>query len=153
VSLIQVSPILSIAHHLADIHRLYATLSGETLTPMKRHEAAGTMDTEEYQNAVMEFAQRYMMRMQPKPEASQRARQGVGNAALHGAIAARRELARPHSGKYHSSHASRTHNKRMPNSVGDCRQKGVLCTELLVMLRQDIRLVDTDTGLACDRGR
>lgn len=36
------------------------------------------MDSEEYQQAVEEFNRRYMNRVRPKPEASQRASQGVG---------------------------------------------------------------------------
>jgi len=78
MSLIQVEPALSEARLLADINRLYATLPDEVFAAVQRHEAAGTMDSEEYQQAVEVYSRRYMNRVWPKPEWSQRASQGVG---------------------------------------------------------------------------
>jgi proline iminopeptidase len=82
-SLIQVGPVLSVPRMLADIQRLYATLPAELFATVKRHEAAGTLESEEYRQAVEEFSQRYMNRVRPKPEASQRASQGVGVQVFH----------------------------------------------------------------------
>ncbi|MCC6457477.1 MAG: proline iminopeptidase-family hydrolase [Caldilineaceae bacterium] len=83
ISLIQVGPVLSAPRALADINRLYATLPEEVLATVKRHEAAGTLDSEEYQQAVEEYSRRYMNRVRPKPESSQRASQGVGVQVFH----------------------------------------------------------------------
>lgn len=83
MSLIQVGPILSTARHVADCNRLYATLPEDMFATMQRHEAVGTMDSEEYQQAVEEFKRRYMNRVPPKPEASQEASQGVGVQVFH----------------------------------------------------------------------
>lgn len=83
VSLTQVGPVLSTARLMADINRLYATLPQEVFAAVQRHEAAGTMDSEEYQQAVEAFSRRYMNRVWPKPEASQRAGQGVGVQVFH----------------------------------------------------------------------
>ena len=71
-------PVLSVPRLLVDVNRLYATLPGEVFVTVKRHEVSGTTDSEEYQQAVNEYSQRYMNRVQPKPEAAQRAEQGIG---------------------------------------------------------------------------
>jgi proline iminopeptidase len=83
VSLIQVGPVLTSARLLADNTRKYATLPEEVFATVQRHEAAGTMNSEEYQNAVEEFSRRYMNRVRPKPESSERASQGVGVQVYH----------------------------------------------------------------------
>ncbi len=83
MSLIQVGPILSVPRFLADINRLYATLPEEVFAAVQRHEAAGTMDSEKYQQAVEVYSRRYMNRVWPKPESSQRASQGVGVQVVH----------------------------------------------------------------------
>jgi proline iminopeptidase len=83
VSLTQVGPVLSAPIMVANNARLYATLPAEMFAAVQRHEAAGTMDSEEYQQAVEEFSRRYMNRVRPKPEASQRAGRGVGVQVFH----------------------------------------------------------------------
>jgi proline iminopeptidase len=76
MSLIQVSPILSKPRLVLDIQHLYATLPAEVLATVQRHEAARTLDSEEYQQAVQVFRQHFMNRVPPQPEAGQRAGQG-----------------------------------------------------------------------------
>jgi proline iminopeptidase len=83
VSLIQVGPALSVARLMRDVNRLYATLPEELWAAIVRHEAAGTLASEEYQQAVAAYSQRYMNRVQPEPEAAQRAGQGVGLPVIH----------------------------------------------------------------------
>lgn len=78
VSLTQVGPVLSAARLIEDANRLYATLPEDMFAAVQRHEAAGTLDSEEYQQAVEAFKRRYMNQVRPKPEWSQRAGQGVG---------------------------------------------------------------------------
>ncbi len=78
VSLIQANPVLSIPQVLEDINRLYASLPGEVWATMKRLEAEGAMASEEYQQGVEAYVQRYMSRVQPEPEASRRAREKLG---------------------------------------------------------------------------
>lgn len=82
-SLTQVGPVLSAPRMLADITRLYATLPEEMFAAVQRHEAAGTMDSEEYQQAVEAYSRRYMNRVWPKPESSQRTGRGVGVQVVH----------------------------------------------------------------------
>lgn len=83
VSLTQVGPVLSAPRMVANNARLYATLPEELFAAVQRHEAAGTMDSEEYQQAVEAFSRRYMNQVRPKPEWSQRAGQGVGVQVFH----------------------------------------------------------------------
>jgi len=83
VSLTQVGPVLSAQRLMADINRLYATLPEGMFAAVQRHEAAGTMDSEEYQQAVEGFKRRYMNQVRPEPEAAQRAGQGVGVQVVH----------------------------------------------------------------------
>lgn len=83
VSLTQVGPVLSAPRMLANNARLYATLPEDMFAAVQRHEAAGTMDSEEYQQAVEAFSRLYMNRVWPKPESSQRASQGVGVQVFH----------------------------------------------------------------------
>lgn len=68
VSVIQVGPILSFPKLLENINRLYATLPEGMYEAMQRHEAAGTMDSEEYQQALKEYWRRYINRAEPKAE-------------------------------------------------------------------------------------
>lgn len=53
---------------IANNARLYATLPEAMFAAVQRHEAAGTTDSEEYQQAVGAFSRRYMNRVWPKPE-------------------------------------------------------------------------------------
>lgn len=78
VSLILASPALSIPRYLEDTSRQVADLPPEIQMTLKRHEAAGTIDSQEYQQAVEEYSQRYVVRLQPTPELLQRAAEGFG---------------------------------------------------------------------------
>ena len=78
LSLIQVGPILSASRFLADTNRLYATLPDEMYAAVQRHEAAGTMDSEEYQRAVKEYRRRYMLRVESEAETTADNNDGFG---------------------------------------------------------------------------
>lgn len=78
LSLIQVGPILSTFQFFADTNRLYATLPDGMYAAVQRHEAAGTMDSEEYQRAVKEYRRRYMMRIESEAETTEDNNEGFG---------------------------------------------------------------------------
>lgn len=78
LSLIQVGPILSASQFIADANRLYATLPDGMYAAVQRHEAAGTMDSEEYQRAVKEYRRRYMLRIESEAEAAEENNEGFG---------------------------------------------------------------------------
>jgi len=78
VSLILASPILSVPRLRKDTTELLSQLPAEVQEVLSRHEAAGTMDSEEYQGAMMEFTKRYMCRLDPMPESLMRSIQGIG---------------------------------------------------------------------------
>jgi proline iminopeptidase len=64
-SLILASPALSTARWLADADTLLATLPDSVQRVIARHEADGTFDAPEYQDAVMAFYHRYLSRRDP----------------------------------------------------------------------------------------
>jgi proline iminopeptidase len=64
-SLILASPALSTARWLADADTLLATMPDSVRRAIARHEADGTFDAPEYQNAVMAYYHRYLSRRDP----------------------------------------------------------------------------------------
>ncbi len=79
-SLILASPPLSIPRWVEDAQRLRRTLPSEVQEVLARHEAAGTVDSDEYRTATREYYQRYVRRLDARPEALQRASDGMGSA-------------------------------------------------------------------------
>ncbi len=67
-SLILASPALSTARWLADADSLLATLPDSVQEVIATHEAAGTYDAPEYQDAVMAFYGQYLWRQEPGPD-------------------------------------------------------------------------------------
>ena len=70
-SLILASPALSIPRWTDDANRLRAELPEQVQAVMARHEEAGTVDSEEYMQASMEFYRRHVCRLDPWPDAVQ----------------------------------------------------------------------------------
>lgn len=66
-SLILAGPALSTPQWMEDANKLRAGLPLETQEILKRHEAAGTTDSEEYAAATMEFLKRHFCRLDPWP--------------------------------------------------------------------------------------
>lgn len=77
VSLILASPCLDIPH---EAQRLLENLPPDVQAIIHQHEAAGTTDAEEYQQAVDEWSARHLCRILPLPEPLQRAVAGMGKA-------------------------------------------------------------------------
>jgi proline iminopeptidase len=67
-SLILSDPVLSMPLFAKAAAALRAALPAEVREVLDRHEAAGTVDSEEYQEASMEFNRRYVCRLDPMPE-------------------------------------------------------------------------------------
>jgi proline iminopeptidase len=67
-SLILASPALSTARWVADADSLLTTLPDSVQQVIGRHEAAGTFDAPEYQDAVMAFYSVYLWRGEPGPD-------------------------------------------------------------------------------------
>lgn len=67
-SLILSDPCLSMPRSAAGVAALRAALPGQVRAVLDRHEEAGTMDSEEYQEAAMEFYRRHVCRLDPWPE-------------------------------------------------------------------------------------
>jgi proline iminopeptidase len=61
------SPFLSGPQYLRDAERLLDELPADVVTVIKKHEAAGTIDTEEYQLAIYEWYKRHVCRLDPWP--------------------------------------------------------------------------------------
>ncbi len=78
VSLILAGPALSIPRTIEEMSYLVAELPAEVQTTLRRHEAAGTTDSPEYQQAADVFNQRHLCRLQPAPDPLQRAVAGMG---------------------------------------------------------------------------
>lgn len=78
--LILASPPLSIPRWIEDARRLRASLPAEVQAILARHEAAGTLEAEEYQAATREYYARFVRRLDPVPEALNQARAGMGTA-------------------------------------------------------------------------
>jgi len=71
-SLILASPPLSIPRWLKDMERYRSSLPIEVQMVLGEHERNNTTDTEEYQEASMEFYHRYLCRLEPWPEPLER---------------------------------------------------------------------------------
>lgn len=67
-SLVLGSPALSVERWAADAERLLQTLPAEQLEAISHHEAAGTTDSEAYQEAVMAYYRLYLSRADPWPD-------------------------------------------------------------------------------------
>lgn len=78
-SLVLDSPILSMARFRADTAALRAALPEGVRATMDRHEAAGTLESEEYQQAIMAFMARHVLRLEPWPEPVQRSLEGMSH--------------------------------------------------------------------------
>lgn len=61
-------PCLSMPRFAAATKALRATLPAQVRTVLDRHEAAGSTDSEEYEQAVMEFYGRFVCRLNPWPD-------------------------------------------------------------------------------------
>lgn len=68
VGLVLQSPLLSTRRWIADNMAYRAQLPKEVQTVLGEHEAAGTIDSEAYQKAVMQFYKRHLNRTDPWPE-------------------------------------------------------------------------------------
>lgn len=66
-SLILASPALSVRRWSEDAHRLIAALPEEFQAAIERHQAAGTTDAPEYQEAITEYYRQYFSRSDPWP--------------------------------------------------------------------------------------
>ncbi len=66
-SLILAGPALSIPRYLRDVEVLRSKLPPAVQETLKRHEAAGTTDSKEYQDAAMVFYKRHLCRLDPWP--------------------------------------------------------------------------------------
>jgi proline iminopeptidase len=71
-SLVLSDPCLSIPRFAAATAALRAALPADVQAILARHEAAGTTDSEEYQEASMEFYRRHVCRLDPWPDALMR---------------------------------------------------------------------------------
>lgn len=71
-SLVLADPCLSIPRYAAGAAALRAALPADVQTVLDRHESAGTTDSEEYQNATMEFYRRHVCRLDPWPDSVMR---------------------------------------------------------------------------------
>ncbi len=78
VSLILASSTSSIPLWIAEANRLREGLPPDIQETLLRHEAAGTTDDPEYQQAMMVFYERHVVRLTPIPEHVQRAMDQVG---------------------------------------------------------------------------
>jgi len=67
-SLILASPALHAARWVADADSLLALLPDSIQRAIERHEAAGTFDSQEYQDAVIAYYGRYLWRQPPGPD-------------------------------------------------------------------------------------
>ena len=67
VSLILASPCLSVPKWIEDANMYRSALPKETQKILRQHEEAGTTDSEEYFNAIMEFYKRHVCRLDPWP--------------------------------------------------------------------------------------
>lgn len=72
VSLVLASSLASVPLWIAETNRLRGQLPPEVRETLTRHEAAGTTDSTEYQEAVMVFYRRHVCRLDPFPECLER---------------------------------------------------------------------------------
>lgn len=66
--LILASPAINVSRWADDARRLLAQLPETTQAIIERHEAAGTYDADEYQEATMEYYRNYLLRADPWPQ-------------------------------------------------------------------------------------
>ena len=78
VGLILASPPISVPRWLEDAERLKATLPVEVQEAIAKHETAGTVESEEYQEATKEFNKRFVCRLDPWPEVMIKSEAGIG---------------------------------------------------------------------------
>lgn len=82
VSLILASTSASIPLWLRETNRLRSELPPKVQATLQRHEDAGTTDSAEYQEAMMVFYQRHVVRVDPIPAHVQRSLDSVGQVYL-----------------------------------------------------------------------
>lgn len=68
-SMVAASSPASMVQWVAEANRLRAALPDAVQEALRRHEAAGTTDSGEYQAAMMAFYQRHVIRLDPMPDA------------------------------------------------------------------------------------
>lgn len=78
ISLVMASSNFSLPRYQRAARQALATLPSALQTVIHQHEAAGTTNSDAYQQAVEEATQRFLCRVQPFPEALQRAGAGMG---------------------------------------------------------------------------
>jgi proline iminopeptidase len=78
VSLIMSSPCISIPRWLEDCANYIRQLPPDVQETLARHQQAGTLDTEEYTQAMEEFYRRHVFRLNPLPEALVQGRNSRG---------------------------------------------------------------------------
>lgn len=83
VALVLASPPLSIPRWLDDLAAYRRELPADVQAVLDEHEAAGTVDSPEYGAATMAFYRRHLCRLDPWPEAQQRAFDGAGLPVYH----------------------------------------------------------------------
>lgn len=83
VSLILASPPLSIPRWLEDVGTYRKQLPADVQEVLDRNELAGTTESEEYEEAVMEFYRIHLCRMDPWPEVLEQTLVGAGLQVYH----------------------------------------------------------------------
>ena len=83
VSLILASPPLSIPRWIEDVGTYRKQLPADVQEVLDRNELAGTTESEEYEEAVMEFYRIHICRMDPWPEVLEQTFAGVGLQVYH----------------------------------------------------------------------
>jgi proline iminopeptidase len=79
VSLVMSSPCISIPRWLEDCANYIRQLPPDVQETLARHQQAGTLDTEEYKQAMEEFYRRHVFRLDPLPEALLQGRSSRGH--------------------------------------------------------------------------
>lgn len=77
-SIVFSSPVISVKRWLEDANRLRAQLPVAVQTVLKQHEDAGTIDSQAYQDAVMEYYKIHLCRIFPFPPEMQSSIEGLG---------------------------------------------------------------------------
>ena len=83
MSLILASPCLSIPRWLEDVGTYRKQLPADVQEVLDRNELAGTTESEEYEEAVMEFYRIHLCRMDPWPEVLEQTMVGAGLQVYH----------------------------------------------------------------------
>lgn len=83
LSIVLASPCTSIPMWLSDANRLRKALPREIQDVLDRHEAAGTLNSSEYQAATTEYYKRHLCRMQPWPISMERSMVKAGYSVYH----------------------------------------------------------------------